>query len=190
MSINILFTISLAIVLLLAVGLLVLYQRMISERIHHAQELLVVQEQKSKDIAKSNLAFFHAIWDREVRIYSGVKGMQMAFMELLEDTKEFIGFGYSKKLSDVYTAEFSDKWHIERIKKRIPCKIFAFDDKETRAYYEPRVKAKEDFYVKYLPKELQGPTCITLSDKMVATFVYTEKKFMVVVNKNKETVGY
>src|SRR3989338_3566561 len=144
---------------------------------------------KSKEIAKNNITFFNTIWNREVKIYSGANGMQRAFMELLEDTKEFIGFGYSKRLSDVYTMEFSDKWHIERIKKKIPCKIIAYEERETREYFKPRLQIKKEFYVKYLPKELQGPACISLSDKMIATFVYTEKRFRVVLNKNKETVN-
>lgn len=143
----------------------------------------------SKEIAANNVAVFNTVWNREVKIYTGSKGIQKAFMELLEDTKEFIGFGYSKDLSNVYTVEFSDKWHIERIKKKISCRIIAFDEKTTREYYEPRINQKEDFHVHFLDKKLQGPACISLSDKMVATFVYTEKKFRVIVNKNKETVN-
>lgn len=143
---------------------------------------------KSDEIAKNNITFFNTIWDREVKIYSGASGIQRAFMELLKDTKEFMGFGYNKQLSDVYTVEFSDNWHIERVKRKIPCRIIAYEEKETRAYFGPRIKAKKEFYVRYLPKELQGPACISLSDKMIATFVYTEKRFRVILNKNKETV--
>lgn len=144
---------------------------------------------KSKEIADNTIAFFNTIWNREVKIYSGVKGIQRAFFELLDDTKEFIGFGYSKQLSDVYTVEFSDAWHVERNKNNVKSKIIAFDEKTTRHYFGPRVREKKSFSVQFLPKELQGPACISLSDTTVATFVYTEKKFHVILNKNKETVA-
>lgn len=144
---------------------------------------------KSKEIAGNTIAFFNAIWNREVKIYSGSKGIQLAFFELLGDTKEFIGFGYNKHLADVYTKEVSDRWHVERIKRGIPVRIISYDDKESRTYFGPRIESKKDFDVRFLPKELQGPACISLSDNKIATFVYTEKKFRVMVNKNKETVA-
>ncbi len=143
---------------------------------------------KSKEIAGNTLAFFNNIWNRPVKIYLGVKGIQRAFMELIQDTKEFTGFGYSKQLSDVYSVKFSDQWHEKRIKTNVATRIIAFDEKETRRYFKPRTEEKKKFYVHFLPKEMQGPACISLSDKMIATFVYTEKRFHVIINKNKETV--
>lgn len=143
----------------------------------------------SKEIAENTIAFFNAIWNREVKIYSGAKGIQLAFFELLDNTKEFIGFGYNKQLADVYTKDVSDQWHVERIKRGIPVRIISYDDAESRDYFSPRTKSKKDFNVRFLPKELQGPACISLSDNMIATFVYTEKRFRVIVNKNKETVA-
>ncbi len=143
---------------------------------------------QSKEITENTLAFFNTIWNRDVKIYSGITGIQRAFNELLKNTKEFIGFGYSKQLSDVYTVNFSNSWHEERIKKVIKARIIGFDEKETRVYFGPRTKQKKEFIVKFLPKQLQGPACISLSDSIIATFVYTEKKFHVIVSKNKETI--
>ncbi|MBI5002955.1 hypothetical protein HZC31_06215 [Candidatus Woesearchaeota archaeon] len=144
---------------------------------------------KSKEIADNTIAFFNTIWNRDVKIYSGIKGIQRAFNELLYDTKEFVGFGYSKQLSDVYTVEFSNKWHEERVRKKITTRIIGFDEKATKVYFGPRTKEKKQFFVHFLPRELQGPACISLSDTMIATFVYTEKRFHVILNKNKETVA-
>ena len=144
---------------------------------------------KSKEIAENTIAFFNTIWNREVKIYSGVKGIQRAFFELIKNTKEFVGYGYSKQLSDVYTVEISDAWHVERNKKNVKSRIVAFDEKDTREYFKPRTNVKKDFIVKHLDKKLQGPACISLSDTMIATFVYTEKRFHVILNKNKETVA-
>lgn len=144
---------------------------------------------KSREITDNSIAFFNTIWNRDVKIYSGVKGIQRAFNELLQNTNEFIGFGYSKQLSDVYTVEFSNEWHEERIRKNISTRIIAFDEHITRTYFKPRAEEKKSFSVHFLPKELQGPACISLSNTMIATFVYTEKKFHVILNKNKETVS-
>ncbi|MAF35799.1 hypothetical protein CL622_01630 [archaeon] len=144
---------------------------------------------RSKEIAENNRAFFYTIWDREVKIYSGSKGIQKAFIELLEETKEFIGFGYSKDLSDVYTVEFSNGWHMERIKKKISCRIVAVEDKLTREYFKSRIKGKTKFSVRYLDQIIQGPACISLSDNMVVTFLYTEKKLRAILNRNKEAVA-
>lgn len=144
---------------------------------------------KGKEIAENSISFFNAVWEREVKIYSGAEGIVRAFFELLERTKEFVGFGFSKKLSDIYTSKISDDWHVERIKKRIKCRLVALEEKGTRDYFMPRRTAKRDFNVRFLPKELQGPACVSMSDNTLATFVYTEKRFRVVLNKNRETVN-
>ncbi|MFA6887986.1 MAG: helix-turn-helix domain-containing protein, partial [Candidatus Woesearchaeota archaeon] len=144
---------------------------------------------KSKEIVNNTLAFFNTIWNRDVKIYVGVTGIQRAFMELIENTKEFVGFGFSKQLADVYTVNVSNNWHEKRIKKKVKTRIVAFDENQTRIYFNPRTQEKKDFIVHFLPREMQGPACISVSDKMVATFVYTEKKFHVIINKNKETVA-
>ncbi len=143
---------------------------------------------RSKEIAENGIDFFNSLWNREIKIYTGIKNIQKIFMNLLDDTKHFTGFAYSKQLSEIYTIEFSDKWHLERIKRNIPCRIIAYDNKETQDYFKSRIKEKKGFYVRYLPKELQGPACINFSEKMVATFVYTEKNLKVIVNKDKETI--
>lgn len=144
---------------------------------------------ESKEVAESNIHFFNALWNREVKIYTGSEGVRRAYMELIAgDVKIFRGYGYSKQLADVYTVEFSNKWHVERLKKGIDNKIISYDDKSSRDYFAPRVKKVEKFEVRYLNKDLLGPVCVTFSEKMVVTFIYTEKEFKVILNKNKETI--
>jgi sugar-specific transcriptional regulator TrmB len=145
---------------------------------------------ESKDIAKSNIHFFDGLWNREVKIYTGIKGIHQAYWELISgEVKEFRGYGYSKGLADIYTPEFSNEWHKERIKRGVDNKIISFDDVESVNYFKPRVAKVEKFEVRYLPEELQGPVCVTFSDNVVVTFIYTEKEFKVVINKNKETIN-
>lgn len=144
---------------------------------------------ESKDVAEGNIHFFNELWNREVKIYTGTEGVRRAYMELIAgDVKIFRGYGYSKQLADVYTVEFSNKWHVERLKKGIDNKIISYDDKSSRDYFAPRVKKVEKFEVRYLNKDLLGPVCVTFSEKMVVTFIYTEKEFKVILNKNKETI--
>jgi sugar-specific transcriptional regulator TrmB len=144
---------------------------------------------KSQDLAKSNRSLFENLWNNEVKTYSGKSGVRRAYMELIAgDVKIFRGYGYSKKLADVYTSEFSNSWHNERLKRSIDNKIISYDDGESQNYFRPRAKKVEKFEVKYLDEDLQGPVCVTFSEKVVVTFIYTEKEFKVIINKNKETI--
>jgi len=145
---------------------------------------------ESKEVAESNIHFFHDLWDIEVKVYSGISGIHQAYWELIANgVKDFRGYGYSKRLADVYSKKFSDDWHKERIKRGIDNKIISFDDKSSIDYFKPRVSKVEKFDVKYLPEDLQRPVCVTFSDNMVVTFIYTEQEFKVVINKNKETIN-
>ncbi len=143
----------------------------------------------SQTIADDQRSFFDAIWKREIRIYSGVEGIQKAFMELLENTHEYMGYGYSKILADLYSVDFSNSWHEKRITKGIRNRIISIDNAPSRSYFLPRTKQKMNFYVRFLPENLMGPACVTLSDSMIVTFIYTEKNQKIIVNKNKETIN-
>nr|MBT4247436.1 hypothetical protein [Candidatus Woesearchaeota archaeon] len=145
---------------------------------------------ESKEVAKSNIHFFNGLWDRDVKIYSGINGIRQAYWELISgDVKEFRGYGYSKILADVYSKKFSDSWHKKRIKKGIDNKIISFDDNASIDYFKPRASKVKLFEVRFLPEELQGPVCVTFSDYVVVTFIYTEKEFKVIINKDQETIN-
>ncbi len=143
----------------------------------------------NKNIADNNRNLFNTIWNREVKIYKGKEGILQAFWEVIENTKDCVGFGCSKALADIYTVEWSNLWHEERIANGVKVRLVAYDDTASRNYFTPRTKAKKDYQVCFLPRELQGPACVIISDKKIATFVYTEKQYQVVVNKNKETIA-
>ncbi len=145
---------------------------------------------EDKDIAKENSAFFNNQWDREIKIYSGVEGIRRAWMELVSKrSKELVGFGFSWDLANIYGREFSDKWHGKRIENNIPTRLIAYSDKNSRKYFDVRMMEWKDFTVQFLGKEFCGPACTTLSDSLVVHFLYTEKKFRVVVSKNKEMIA-
>lgn len=145
---------------------------------------------QSAELAKSMVKSFLTLWNREVKIYSGVQGIQQAYWELISGkVKTYRGYGYSKQLANIYTTEFSNAWHIERLKRDIDNKIISFDDSASREYFWPRTKKIRLFEVRFLNKDLQGPVCVTFSEKLVVTFIYTEKELKVILNKNKESIA-
>jgi len=145
---------------------------------------------ESREVTQSNIHFFDGLWNREVKIYNGIKGIQQAYWELIhQNVKEFRGYGYSKKLAEIYNPQFSNEWHKERIRRGIDNKIISFDDLESINYFKPRAKNIQLFEVRYLPEDIQGPVCVTFSDSLVATFIYTEKELKVVINKNKDIIN-
>ncbi len=146
---------------------------------------------ESDDIAKDNVAFFNNIWNREVRIYSGLDGLVKAFFELIEkEGSVFMGFGYSWALSQIYGVKLSDEqWHPLRLKRGIVGRLISYDDPKSVEYFMDRKKKWENFHIRFLDKDICGPACVTLSDHMIATFIYTEKNLKVIVSKNKEMIS-
>ncbi|HJN57178.1 MAG TPA: helix-turn-helix domain-containing protein [Candidatus Woesearchaeota archaeon] len=145
---------------------------------------------KSKEIAQDNIKFFYNLWEREIKIYSGVEGIRRAWMELvLEKSKELVGFGFSWDLARIYGRDFSNKWHKQRSKNNIPARLISYNDKNSNKYFNMRMIEWKNFNISFLDKDICGPACITLSDNLIVTFLYTEKKFRVIVSKNKEMIS-
>jgi len=145
---------------------------------------------ESDEIAKENNLFFNSLWNRDIKIYSGVEGIKRAWMELVsEKSKELVGFGFSWNLAQIYGREFSNKWHDERIKNKIPTRLIAYDDKNSKKYFDVRMIEWKNFNIKFLSDELCGPACTTMSDNLIVQFLYTEKNFRVIVSRNKEMIS-
>ncbi len=145
---------------------------------------------ESTEIAKSNLLFFNSLWNREIKIYTGIEGIHQAYWEMIAgEARTFRGYGYSKKFADIYTEDFSNAWHKERLRKKIDNKIISYNDKDSIDYFEPRTKKVNLFDVHYLSSDLQGPLCVSFTETLAVTFVYTEQEFKVIINKNKETIA-
>lgn len=144
---------------------------------------------ENEEIAKQNIAFFKTIWDREIRIYSGVDGVVRAFYELIENKKGYyLGVGYSAGLAKVYGTKISDRWHQQRLKNKVAMRIISYDDPGSKAYFRERSRKWPGFDAKFLDKTLCGPACATISDNLMATFIYTEGNFKVILNRNRETI--
>jgi sugar-specific transcriptional regulator TrmB len=145
---------------------------------------------QSKEIAQNNRQFFENIWDKEIRIYSGINGVRKAWMELIKGkTKELVGFGFSWKLAQIYGREFSNKWHKERVRNNMTTRLISYDDKNSKKYFDVRMMEWKKFNIQFLDKDLCGPACTTMSDHLIVTFFYTEKKMKVILSKNKEMIN-
>lgn len=145
---------------------------------------------EGREIAKNSIGFFNAIWNREVRIYSGVDGIIKAFYELIaEKNGYFLGVGYSWALAQVYSKRISDKWHEVRLKNNVDSRLISYDDQKSISYFRERIGKWKKFHVKFLSKDICGPACVTVSNSLIATFIYTEGSFKVVVNRNRETIN-
>ncbi len=144
----------------------------------------------SPAIAKDNAAFFNNIWEREIKIYSGVVGIQRAWMELVKErSKELVGFGFSWALAQIYGRGFSDEWHKQRVENNIPARLISYDDERSKRYFDMRMIDWKDFRISFLDKDLCGPVCVVLSDRLIVNFLYTEKRFKVIVSKNREMIS-
>jgi len=145
---------------------------------------------EDKEIVNNNKQFFNNIWNREIKIYTGATGIKKAWLELVEKpSKELVGFGFSWRLAEIYGREFSNKWHKERIKNKIPARLISYNDKNSKKYFDVRMMEWKSFNINFLDENLLGPACTTLSDHLIVTFLYTEKKLKVIVSKNKEMIN-
>ena len=145
---------------------------------------------ENEDSAKENKAFFNAIWNREIKIYSNVTGIKRAWMELVsKKSTELVGFGFSWELAQIYGREFSNQWHSRRLKNNIPTRLISYNDGNSKKYFDVRMIEWKDFNITFLKRDICGPACVTMSDNLIVTFLYTEKKFKVILNKNKETIA-
>jgi sugar-specific transcriptional regulator TrmB len=145
---------------------------------------------QSDELAKENKLFFNNLWNREIKIYSDVGGIRKAWMELVSrKSKELIGFGFSWNLAEIYGREFSNDWHSSRLKNKIPARLISYNDKNSQKYFGERIIEWKNFNIKFLNKDFCGPSCVVLSDNLAVQFLYTEKKFRVIVSKNKEMIS-
>lgn len=144
---------------------------------------------ESEEIARDNIAFFKSLWDREIKIYSGIEGIRRAWMELVsQKSKELVGYGFSWDLAQIYGREFSNVWHKQRIENKIPSRLISYDDANSKKYFDVRMIEWKDFNIQFLEKDICGPACITMSDNLIVEFLYTEEKFRVIVSKNREMI--
>jgi len=145
---------------------------------------------ENKEIAENNQAFFDSVWEREIKIYTGVDGIKRAWIELVsKKSKELVGFGFSWALAQIYGRDFSDKWHKERVKNKIPTRLIAYNDEDSVKYFDVRMIEWKDFNIHFLDKTMSGPACVTISDNVMVTFLYTEKKYKVTLSYNKEMIS-
>ncbi len=145
---------------------------------------------ESEGIAQDNRRSFYTIWQREIKIYSGRKGILKAWMELVrQPVKEIVGYGLSWQFAQIYGRENSNSWHQLRRQNNIAARLISYDDKSSKKYFDVRMMEWKDFHIRFLDEARCGPACLALSDNLIVEFLYTEKKFRVIVSRNKERIA-
>lgn len=142
------------------------------------------------EIAKDHRNQFYRIWERELKIYSGVEGIFKAWLDLVSSpSKELVGYGLSWQFAQIYGREYSNEWHQVRLKNDIPARLISYSDEKSHKYFDVRMMEWKKFDIRFIDKDMCGPICVALSDHSIATFLYTEKKLRIVVSKNKEMIS-
>ncbi len=145
---------------------------------------------ENSEIAENNNAFFDSVWGREIKIYTGVEGIKRAWMELVsKKSKELVGFGFSWALAQIYGRDFSNKWHKERLKNKIPARLMAYNDPDSMKYFDVRMIEWKNFNINFLDRITSGPACVAISDHVMVTYLYTEKKYKVMLTYNREMIS-
>ena len=72
---------------------------------------------------------------------------------------------------------------------KIPARLVSYNDDNSKKYFDVRMMEWQNFNIRFLDRDYCGPSCVTLSDNLIVQFLYTEKKFRVIVSKNKEMIA-
>ncbi|MEK6952697.1 MAG: helix-turn-helix domain-containing protein [Nanoarchaeota archaeon] len=118
----------------------------------------------------------------ETHLFKGFKGIQTAIFEALEDLKEkdeVLAMGIRSTKEKQYNILWQ-RWHKERIKKRIICKAI-FSDKNTE-YYKQFKKMK---FIKLKVIEGITPSAIDIMKDKVLIFTYGKEPSCLFI-KNQE----
>jgi len=120
--------------------------------------------------------------EHETHLYKGFKGIQTAIFEALDELTskdEVLAMGIISSKEETYNILWQ-RWHKERIKKKIICKAI-FSDKNTD-YYETFKKMKKTEI-----KVLHGltPSAIDIMGNMTLIFTYGKEPSCLSIN-NKE----
>ncbi len=116
----------------------------------------------------------------EATLFRGLKGIKAIFEDVLEEGKTLYGYGAESKFTDILPA-YKNYWNKERVKLGISAKII-YSEKVKK------IKKKEGLKLikmKFLPESYDFPSTIMIYGDKVATLVWGESPFGLVV-KSKE----
>lgn len=123
----------------------------------------------------------------KTEIYTGIKGMQTILNMILEE-KEIFVIGASRKTSDVLPF-FMEKWHKERLKKKMRVKIIYNNTPEIRKSYEKdkqKLGSGKYWDVKFLTVGVDNPimTIVFGNKVMLATWKKDYPSAILIQNKD------
>jgi len=145
--------------------------------------------QLKKEVPRLQEMFKYAEPVQEAEILQGNNGIK-SFTEMilskLEKGDTFYILGAPNEATETLGAYFQE-WHERRAKKKINCKILFDYDARERAKLIIKTSLTE---VRFLPKNIKTPALIDIGKDYVATLIFGERPFCIVVKNKKVFESY
>ncbi len=137
---------------------------------------------KNKQVTESFKNYFDLIWQQEVQVYKGRRGIEIGDNDMIKEGKEFIAFGMGRKMTLKRYPDLVKKWVENRMKYKIKGRYLLSDvtEEEKRICYDlPYTELRQ------LPKEYFSPVTTLVYGDKISIWIWTEKEFTLMIIKNK-----
>lgn len=126
----------------------------------------------------------------KVEVYEGKEGMKTVMNSILRSgVREFLVYGSSRSSYEI-VPYFIEKWHRERIKKKIKIKIIYNNTKETREKIKKFPKALKLVDYRLMPITLESPTATMIYGNKVILQSWTKEPFAVLIENELMASNY
>jgi len=115
------------------------------------------------------------------QVFIGVKGQKTIMNDILEEGKDFVGFGAEGKFEED-SPFYTKQWAEQRVKKNIHAKIIL-----TEGSSAPKWKMNT---IKFVPKEYQSPAATFIYAEKVAFFIHEEPITIILIKSKKLSESY
>jgi sugar-specific transcriptional regulator TrmB len=123
----------------------------------------------------------------KAEIYTGLKGLQ-TILNLVLESKEMFVLGASRKSAEVLPF-FMERWHIERVRRKIKVKIIYNDTKEIRESFKNAkdyLKIKGGWDSKFLHTDYLSPIMTIVFGDKVTLITWKKDNPSAILIKNRE----
>lgn len=145
---------------------------------------------EDKNFTEVNIEVIKSIFDKKIKIYNTKEGIEYAYMKLLKKKNTTLQtFGYMTiEYKKVYSDEFAEKWQTLCKKNNITVLSLHNEEKPLPKKMVQRSKKYGVINFRFLPKIMNGPVAIYLSEDFVLQIAYALEKPQVILMQDKEMV--
>jgi sugar-specific transcriptional regulator TrmB len=148
------------------------------------QELLQEKQDKlSASLPELNLLYKESKTKEEATLYKSKKGIKSAYEMMLKQNKEIFAYGAEGRFGQVFPA-YMKEWNERRAKNKIKLNMI-FSEKVRQEKLNAKFKLCQ---MRFLPEQYQFPSTIMFCGEIVATIVWSEMPFALLV-RSKEAVS-